>query len=59
LKKAIHLPVLAETHRAVEQLESEIHALKLALLRRNPPDQLQLPLEDHDAKEGEQEANAS
>ena len=32
LKKAIHLPVLAETYRAVQQLEDEIASLKVALV---------------------------
>jgi hypothetical protein len=34
LKRATHLPVSVETHRAVEQLEGEIASLRLALLRK-------------------------
>src|ERR1700736_6041763 len=45
LTRAVHLPVQAETYRAVQQLEEEIASLRLALLRRNPPDQLELPME--------------
>ncbi len=56
LKRATHLPVLASTLRAVEQLESDIHDLRLALLRRNHPDQMELPMDLAAPKEGEQEA---
>jgi hypothetical protein len=61
LKRATHLPVSVETCRAVEQLETEIHSLRLALLRQNHPGQPALPGMDdlHEAKEGEQEVNAS
>lgn len=57
LKRATHLPLLAETHRAVEQLEDEIHSLKLALLRQNHPDQMPLPGMEDLSKEGKQEAS--
>ena len=59
LKRATHLPVSAETHRAVELLEAEIASLKVALLRRNHPDQMELPMDLPSTKEGEHEANAS
>jgi hypothetical protein len=59
LKAEIGLPVLTETRQAVEQLESEIHDLRLALLRQNHPDQPVLDgMEDLPvAKEGEQKAS--
>jgi hypothetical protein len=57
LKRSIHVPVSAETYRAVEQLEAEIRCLRLALLRRNPPYQMELPMEV--AKEGEQKGDVA
>jgi hypothetical protein len=57
LKRATHLPVSVETHRAVELLEAEIASLKVALLRRNPPDQLELPMDLPSTKDGEQKAS--
>ena len=55
LKRAIHVPLSVETHRAVQQLEEEIASLRLALRRRNHPDQMELPGMDQVAKEGKQE----
>jgi hypothetical protein len=59
LKGELGLPLLPETRAAIDDLEAMIVDLKLALLRMHHPDQLQLPLEDPDAKEGEDDDAAS
>jgi hypothetical protein len=56
LKRAVYLPVSVETYRAVQLLEEEIQALRLALLRQDP-DQLELPMEV--ANEGPPQAHES
>ena len=61
LKRTIGLPTLPETRDAILAMEAELSSLKLALLRAPHADQPTLPGMEvlHDAKEGEQEANAS
>jgi hypothetical protein len=56
LKHEIGVPLLPETRAAIDELEDMIVALKLSLLRHHP-DQLELPLDLPDAKEGEQKAS--
>ena len=56
LKQELGLPLLPETRRAIDELEAMIVDLKLSLLRHHP-DQLELPLDLPDAKEGGQKAS--
>ena len=57
LKREIGLPVLPETRSAIEELENQIVALKLQLLRSHHPDQMVLPGMEDLAKNAKDEAN--
>jgi hypothetical protein len=56
LKAELGLPVLAETRDAILELESDILAIKLKVLRSHHPDQMTLPGMEH-LGEGKHEDN--
>ncbi len=57
LKHELRLPLLDATREAISELEDQVTSLKLALLRQNHPDQLELPMDLPSTKEGEHEAS--
>jgi hypothetical protein len=59
LKAELGLPVLAETRDAILELESDILAIKLQVLRSQPPGQMTLPGLEHLGEGKHEDTSAS